>query len=80
MELGAQFLSVPCMVGKKSFWVLESFGSILSQKKIDLERSSYVGQIKHAQNAMLKIAFLYGGLFKTLKFREQLIFAQIRDP
>ncbi len=34
-----------------------------AKTKFDLERSLHVGQINHAQNANLKIAFLYGGLF-----------------
>ncbi len=38
----------------------------MAKTKFDLGRSLQVGQINHAQNANLKIAFLYCGLFIAL--------------
>ncbi len=53
--------NLPWMVLDGS-WVWRSLGNILSQKKFDLERSSYVGKINKAQNAIWKNHF-YEGLF-----------------
>ena len=44
-------------VRDQTFFYRGTLGSILSQKKFDFERSSYVGQINKAQNANLTIAF-----------------------
>ena len=41
----------------------DPLGSIPGPKKLDLERSSYLGQLNKAQKANLNIAIINAGLF-----------------